>query len=350
MKFKIKTLSPIHIGSGDTISPYHDFIFDDGYVHYIDEQKLQNYLFNLDNSEKIIDEFVEIVKNQANHKKDLFGLKRFFIDNSIDFTKFTEKKIKMNTKVTSEIQQIESSTGRPYIPGSTIKGAIRTALLFGELLDQYDLENIERYSNYNGQNIFKGDIFKNLLVSDSSLLKNKNIDIKTTYNYHLEKEEKQIPLYSEVIPANTEMEIDITCKGLDTLKNDFSYLKKGNELNLLNKLYTYNIKNIANEIKILNDIDKRKFKYIIKRYKKIYNIMKTLYESKNGAVIRIGAGKTFYDNSILRAFNGEDHKKVLKDNQLSKNGLFPKTRTFIYEQENIRNILGWIEIRSCLNG
>ena len=65
MEFEIKTLTPVHIGNGETLSPYGDYIKDEDYIYIIDYTKLENHLRDSDESEKMIDEFVEIISKQA---------------------------------------------------------------------------------------------------------------------------------------------------------------------------------------------------------------------------------------------------------------------------------------------
>jgi len=119
-KIKCKCLSPIHIGDGTELEPFE----------YVIKDKI--YKINLN-------EFIYSLSIQI--RNDLTGIRKFIRD-YIDIKNFTE----WQTGVSETVRNIYNekfnqpknqlllkpfirSNNRPYIPGSSIKGAIRTALL-----------------------------------------------------------------------------------------------------------------------------------------------------------------------------------------------------------------------------
>lgn len=131
IRLKLKTLSPVHIGSGEKITSYNDYIYDDGYVYYIDYDALEEYIMKQNNIDEIIDDFVNTVKIQAsNNKKEKYKLKNFFEDNGLNYKDFSYNKLSANEEITEQINRAVCSGIRPYIPGSSIKGAIRTAFIY----------------------------------------------------------------------------------------------------------------------------------------------------------------------------------------------------------------------------
>jgi CRISPR-associated protein Csm5 len=64
MDFKIQTLTPVNIGSGEVLSQFSDYVYEDGFVYYLDHDLMLKELLDKSNSEETIDKFVLIVKNR----------------------------------------------------------------------------------------------------------------------------------------------------------------------------------------------------------------------------------------------------------------------------------------------
>ena len=143
----LTTLSPIHIGSGKSYSccefvPAKDKLNGND-TKIIKRVDLTNYYSSLSDDKK--DNFLAGLTN-SNFKLEQFDkkIKKDFvryqcIDNSHDSFKNVQEHIKTSDKL--------------YIPGSSIKGAIRTAIFY-DLLTEDDMDNIGR------------DIFSNPFLSD----------------------------------------------------------------------------------------------------------------------------------------------------------------------------------------
>jgi len=120
---KIKVLSPLHIGNGETKNKMSFFV-ESGNIYFIDENKLM-YLVNKHNlSEEFIrwiseggNSIDEFLKNHTNIKKELKQNSLYVLP--------TRGEIEGDINL-----HIKDSQNRFYIPGSSIKGAIRTALLY----------------------------------------------------------------------------------------------------------------------------------------------------------------------------------------------------------------------------
>lgn len=126
-KIKIETLTPIHIGSGNVLQYGTDFVYyknnDYPYLGVIDDKKILG-LIGEENIEKWVqsierkEETTDLVKRYAPHAK---------VD---DFTKRKIYNFADQVKSTDTLKEcIHNGLGHPYIPGSSIKGAIRTAIL-----------------------------------------------------------------------------------------------------------------------------------------------------------------------------------------------------------------------------
>lgn len=126
-KIIIETLSPIHIGSGDLLQNNTDFVVSkhgkESYIYVTEEAKIleligsehiDNWLLSIEKKEST----VELVKRYAPN-----ALPADYSQRQV-FCYATGIKTDETLKET-----IHNGQGLPYIPGSSIKGAIRTAVL-----------------------------------------------------------------------------------------------------------------------------------------------------------------------------------------------------------------------------
>ncbi len=131
--FKIETLSPVHIGSGNTFKP-----MDIGeYERYI-------YIFDFDKViEKIpehsIDKFSELIINFGDKNKNKYkDMGQMLLEAfGIGYEQWEEiSSYKVKRKDIGQIHEIYEALkygNKVYIPGSSIKGAIRTAIVYSFL-------------------------------------------------------------------------------------------------------------------------------------------------------------------------------------------------------------------------
>ena len=171
-RMSLTTLSPVFIGSGEELNKSM-YVYNDNEIMIIDEKKLikelllrkglyESFLNGCSSGDLNLTNFLE---------KNLHGYK------DIDIYKYKIKSysnIKTNGKFNNINTFIKSSNGKPYIPGSSIKGAIRTAIIAGEI--------INNKSKYN--NIFKGIISGRNRYSENDIVNNisNNFNIKNIFN------------------------------------------------------------------------------------------------------------------------------------------------------------------------
>ncbi len=176
---KLKALSPIHIGSGETYEPTN-YVIDDGYLYEFDE-----ILFYKGLSESDKKRFLEIIEKNRNdslfelfifikHRKKLAkecayrkvqissGLQEYYNNNLGKITQKSDKKgIREFNQFIIEKSQILKNKNRLYIPGSSLKGAIITAYM--EYLLKNDVNKYEYFINEK--------LSQELLLSDTIPLK-----------------------------------------------------------------------------------------------------------------------------------------------------------------------------------
>lgn len=120
---KLKTLTPLHIGSGRELARDVEFIEMNNKIGVIDEKKTLEII-----GEENIGTWVAKIEKQ---EPLLDYLKMRKTDVTLgDVCKYTMPLFAKNFRLVRTLkEQLHDGMGRPLIPGSSIKGAIRTALL-----------------------------------------------------------------------------------------------------------------------------------------------------------------------------------------------------------------------------
>lgn len=126
-KIKITTLSPVHIGSGIQMQNNIDFVVvrdgEDSYIHVTDDRKILKLI-----GAEHVDHWLASIEKEESTKK---FVETFAPSSSVsDYAKRRITCYSSGIKQKDTLnEQIHNGLGIPYIPGSSIKGAIRTALL-----------------------------------------------------------------------------------------------------------------------------------------------------------------------------------------------------------------------------
>lgn len=172
-RLALTPLSPIHIGCGEDFEPTN-YVIDDG------------VLYGFDPSRAVLSDAQKAKLTDAGNRASLLGIQRFFRDNAQTFKTHADVLIPVSHGVADKYERdvgravnIEANGNRvfnqlfiernsytgqqslPYIPGSSFKGAIRTAILD-------DLNNGNRPADV--QFTFKGEA-KSTITMEKRLLK-----------------------------------------------------------------------------------------------------------------------------------------------------------------------------------
>ncbi len=116
----LECLSPVHIGSGDHLGPL-DFVRDGGRVLVMDQGKL---LAHLGNIPALSETYVRFCESERPTLGDFVRMARI---SPSDFAAYT---LRLTASVGRDILTfIKTPNGGVFIPGSSVKGAIRSALL-----------------------------------------------------------------------------------------------------------------------------------------------------------------------------------------------------------------------------
>ena len=124
---QLTTLTPVHVGSGDLLQYNADFVEDkigsNSYIYVVEPAKILQ-LIGMEN----IDRWISIIENAGNTKEfvqkfsPIKSPEAFSSRKILNFAKKIQKGQILN-------ETIHNGFGFPYIPGSSLKGAIRTAVL-----------------------------------------------------------------------------------------------------------------------------------------------------------------------------------------------------------------------------
>jgi CRISPR-associated protein Csm5 len=112
-RYKLEILSPVHIGSGDKWQKDFDYFTDKTGSFLLDKERF----------------FDSLSDDQINEATNSDNIVRFAEAHSINLKQFSKERLSASRIDTNEINEyIKDSFETPYIPGSSIKGAIRTVL------------------------------------------------------------------------------------------------------------------------------------------------------------------------------------------------------------------------------
>ncbi|MDT2760811.1 type III-A CRISPR-associated RAMP protein Csm5 [Enterococcus xiangfangensis] len=201
----LTTYGPVHIGCG-TVVRKQEYIYDQhkSLVHIVDGPKLTKYLSRNKKLDAFLDDITKYQKNA--------DLKRFLDSQKInhedwkDFVINTERVNQGKIERNINTNRRQPATNRPlndlhtfvrdgqntvYVPGSSLKGALRTMIL----------------KNINEDN-HKNSLFNKIKVSDSLPISNDNLAIYQKID--INKESKPMPLYRECIEVGTKIYFTLT--------------------------------------------------------------------------------------------------------------------------------------------
>lgn len=367
----IEPLSPVFIGSGEKVGKFETLV--DGNKTYIlnFDKLMENdkfVAFFVENMDKVLDPSTKDGALKAIFKHLNLSVEEY------SHTSFPTIYDKNGKPKTLQISRFVNTAGRFYIPGSSIKGAIRTALIkanesfakrFESTLNvsESDLKN---KVNKIEDNIFGSaqlSPFKALIISDSSFIDKNYMKFKKVEIIHLERPNQDIPQFFEVwLPeqrntGSNKVESRITFKA-DVLNKLLSQNGARKEaIDYLMKVFESEenfIKTMKEAARILIEMEKKKINTsnyqqkseLLNFYEKISKINN---ETKNGFVLRIGGHSGFYSKTAYRRFLQPAQVKVLKSlfgYRKVKETNFPVTTRIVKLSESPKDILpvGWIKV------
>ena len=227
-QFSLLSMAPIHIGSGDKYTS-REFIYEDGYFYFPDMGKFYNRMVEKGYDQKF-ERFLQERKPRASNNR----LISFLLDNRIsdrDFGGYIIKETGLETEendndsklgaINEVVKFMRDPFGTPYIPGSSLKGAIRTILMNTnpdwnnkKVVDTRgkrpkENKNMISWGAKKGKEF--NDLFNAIRVSDSKPFSNESLILVQKWDCSAKSlKVKPLPLYREAIAPLTKVEFTIT--------------------------------------------------------------------------------------------------------------------------------------------
>lgn len=353
LSYKLTVLTPIHIYSGETYRPLNYFINKDNMVQIFDEMDV---IKSIKNNQMLNDELLRNM-TMTNKRTEYHKNLDYFIDKDIvDKSILNKRKVEANNRVKNlkgqEINKTMRNIQGIFIPGSTIKGIIRTAIIYDYLLSKgidfvkkaiLSISNTK--SNIDDYIIFKneqsGRIEKDIAKDPFRFISVKDINM---INNKVEIYEENIFNIDGFIPGNvieTIKEGDSSEEFAFEIRTNFNISRKFNQEilkyfsndEILRVLYQYSNDIIEDEIEYFKNNKNADLnsKEIIEKLQEI--------KSKNSLstpVLRIGKSTGYKSHTVALVIKKMDKeyylksaKSIAKPPKYNKNFEYPKTRKII---------------------
>jgi CRISPR-associated protein Csm5 len=345
---QILTLSPLHIGGTDVLSPLADYWMDNNKnICLVNNEALAELV----SSSGQVNRYVRAVENIAIERKGNFlqSLVKDDLKGELADILTGEKIPSFGIQNPTEIDTCIKTDGLPYIPGSSLKGAIRSAILQdwltsgtpesenalteflnalmffvnkNDLSDGKKIDEIEKKFRETMEEKLFGKLKDNnrlaascLRVTDSNTGTFEDLAMFQLKRFNLfgkGKKNDTIPIIKECINTGSKFSARINIDYLSCPRKNFHPLFKdiNNRTQLFELLNRITLKLLDYEINVLETegIEKRK----LEDYSNFMLDMKDRIESNgnNKAIIRLGFGKMqFYQTIALGIFKKQGSKE-----------------------------------------
>lgn len=367
-KMKLETLTSLHIGSGNMLQKDSDFVFgkdaeDYPVVGVIDPRKVLTLV-----GEENIDAWTVGIEN-GRSTEDI--VKQYApIATITDYSLHTIDSYLSRTP--QQIKEfIRDGLDRPYIPGSSIKGAIRTAVLSSiaaKMNETEILRDIRKNGNITAKTfeakVFgkdpNHDVFRYLLVGDAfatgyrtAVYNMVNINERTERGFW----DTSKQMATEVLLSGTEVDFSLVLKQPELRPADMPAMPKAlSSVNaLLNVINNHTRTLLADEIDIWEskNVDSQSEEKVNSYIEQLKDLLNTANECKGtlSAVMRIGHGSgwRFITGAWTERLSDNDFGAVVNKARPGNakryaNYDFPKSRRL--EEEECEP-LGFVKITLC---
>ncbi len=227
-QFSLLAMAPIHIGSGEKYTS-REFIYENRRYYFPDMGKFYNRMME-NGLDRKFEQFLQETKPSARNNRLISFLndnrisERSFGGYSISETGLETEKNNQNPRsgsINEVAKFMRDAFGNPYIPGSSLKGAIRTILMnTNPDWNNKNAINTHGKSPKENKNLIpwgakKGqefdDLFNAIRVSDSQPLTNENLILIQKWDYSAKSlTAKPLPLYREALTPLTRVTFTIT--------------------------------------------------------------------------------------------------------------------------------------------
>lgn len=404
-RFRLSCITPVSIGGdlADRLSPYSDFVVseDEAWICYINQAKLEQAVLE----KGAIEDYIAFIQSGMDNNRSEFDLSGFLEQRlKMEVAEVTARKVPNRGILREKRQQltpVAKTAGRPYLPGSSLKGAFRTAILYHwlvstpqgksrlsayafqiqrwrELYDEWrrlrrdrsggresrfrmkdlqrDMRSIER-KVFNEEELFgtiKGEFgqdSRRIKFRDVGLPAGSLVDIAMKRIRLVEAKQQgsqEIPMPREAVRWEEPVVLEVLVE--PGLQNENLRYWEGDTAEIVKNIAFFGEDTVYFENNEVGDAHYHQFKREIGALQEFYAALNGR-AAEGEAFMRLGFGKTVFDNSLgLALLNGiGDEKKAanaMRDFKRAAlevgnlDGFFPVTRTVTYD--NLP--LGWIKI------
>lgn len=307
-------LSPLFIGSGEKYSQL-DYIYRNNNIFILDFDKLLVQI-----PLEVIDDLTNDINENFENNIWKGDIKEFLSKYKIDWEQSVEKKYDLIGEIgKNEINQFIKTGNQIYIPGSSIKGAIRTAILFKILTDHPERKNAIIHNvleHFNDKEIMKliqsdgtTDLLRALIISDSHVDETSPVKITASTIYHLRNKKSTIPIYYEILDKNFSSigTIKINHKLIDSnalISRNFNLTKE----NIIEAINSFCEEIINYELEEFINRKDSNLDNIVDYYKKLKAELTKLND--NECILRLGQGSSILGITLF--LNFKDYKQIVR--------------------------------------
>lgn len=400
----LRTLSPVFCGSGETLDPL-SYVVDDNLVRVIDTDKFLNglttqqleqfqaWLLPLSDKRAALDAQIQEARRQKDHQRSgQLSRQRRDLDAEFSLHHFITKRLgkspgaflapyesysfRCHTRPDQSgfRLHIKDAQRRPYIPGTEIKGALRTALLYSAVSEPQGYEKLSQMlgkvqgSEYEKarsmrrladdletellRGEFKGrkqrdakfDSLRLLQISDSSPIPAEDLRLEMTQSRGTTRFTKT---WIETIKYGAELSAHLTLGSPELIAEQLGFASLSQKLTLpaLFQACYQRAKDLLEE----------EAEYFRKE-EEVLEIIEELIEENtlDAPLIRLGGGQGILSVTVdlaVKRKNPELYERSLRPNVSSFRrwrtmpGNFPKTRRVISDDTNEPlDVLGWLKL------
>ena len=343
-KIKIKTLTPIHVGSGTELQGNFEYLYfkNERKVAVVDAEKvlrilgednLPQWIACIDNNQKLLPVLEQRSKN-------------------LRASDVAEREIPLSVATDKPIRaQIHSGNGKPILPGSSIKGAIRTTVWASTILENTKLvkdpRNLKNFKGvWNDENVAKTifgsdpnhDIFRLLQIGDIEFSSTEAFRTDVINKYGKDWRLKQeITQFVEAIPANSASTFRINHNDLLLKRTPNDYFNRNKQKLELDQLFplinAHTGRLVDDEIDYWDDNQGNPDALgdYVDEMQRISDIINSC--AANECVLRMGWGSGFRSmtGDWHGAMNEEDYSRLVKSIRPKhpEDLVFPKTTRFV---------------------
>jgi CRISPR type III-A-associated RAMP protein Csm5 len=348
---KFLTLSPLHIGNGNSLTSVGEYITAGSKVKIINQDSLYQTL----EENKLTKDYIDLITSKGANT----NIWKFFSENEIEKNLKYIKEISFNATgfnpENNNLMELAAKSGNNlYVAGSSIKGALRAILFFFHIsndrvlqkriedviLSKTDLWKISSEISKIEQDLFNED-FKNLRIEDSQDIPIEDTIIELSKRHNLfEDVPGNLDNMRECIAEKTSFYSRITIVP-QIAQSMISFLNEEHLTGFFDAINEVSLRNIDFEIELLRKSKDKVAKDLILDL----SALKTKFQNATGkiALIRLGKGKAYFFQTLAAFVSDKAQEKLLRlmykpdDNQIS----FPKTRVLTANNK----MFGWVELR-----